>query len=409
MLIPVFLFVILTTGAYAQELQDGDTLRHDTVSYGRYGKPYRYLLTNPVGFDGPVGEKKDPEVTEVRIGVFGPSKGKRAPCGTSLLRGAQMAVEEANLQGGYRGKPFTLVFRPDDGPWGTAARQMVRLIYEDRVWAVLGGVDGPNTHIAEQVVTRLWVPLVTPTATDPALTQTNVPWIFRCIPDDEQQARALAGCIFLRRGYTEVAGVAVNDHYGRSGMGEFERLASRMGSPLALSLKYNPGDGDFRRQLSLLEQSGVQVVVIWGAPEESAMFLRQMRERGMDPVVFGSTGLAVPEFLEAAGRFAEGVIVTLPYDADRCDTTALVFREHFRARYGQGPDLFAAYAYDGARIVVEAVRSAGLSRVRIRDAITAMTDFHGVTGTIGFDKTGRNMAASVRLAVIRRGRFLPLE
>lgn len=397
-----FIFILLfgTSVAYSQTPQQSDTL-----SSKKYDKFYRNLVANPVGFNGPGREKQDPQVTEVLIGVFGPSKGERATAGVSMFRGAQMAIEEANLHGGYRGKLFKLVFRPDDGPWGTTARQVVKLIYEDRVWAILGSVDGPNTHIAEQVITKAWVPLVTPTSTDPSLTQTNIPWIFRCMPDDEQQAIVLAEYIFHKVEYKKVAGLTVNDHYGRYGMTEFENLAKKMKSPLVVNLKYNLGDNDFSKQLSIFESSGVQAVVVWGTPKETAEFLRQMREKGMKQAVFCSSSLAVPEFLEAAGTFAEGVTVALPYNYHSSDTDTLMFGKRFRAEYGQEPDMFATYAYDGTRIIIEAIRSAGLNRARIRDAITEITDFNGTTGKIAFDKTGRNIAISIKLSIITKGRF----
>ena len=125
----------------------------------------------------------------------------------------------------------------------------------------------------------------------------------------------------------------------------------------------------------------------------------------MKQAVFCSTSLAVPEFLEGVGTFGEGVIVALPYDFHSSDTDTLMFGKRFRAEYGQEPDMFAAYTYDGIRIIIEAIRSAGLNRARIRDAITEMTDFNGVTGKISFDKTGRNKAASIKLSIITNGRF----
>lgn len=370
-------------------------------------KPYRDLLANPVEFNGPGREKESTEVAEVRIGVFGPTKGKLSSAGESLRRGAQIAIDEANADGGYQSKPFKLVFRPDDGPWGTTARQMVKLLYEDKVWAVLGSVDGPNTHIAEQVVTKSWAPLVAPTASDPSLTQINVPWIFRCMPTDQQQALALAEYIFYKKGYKRVAGLAGNDHYGRLGMVEFERLARRLGYSLALNLKYNPGQTDFSEHLSLIDGSRVEAVVIWGAPEEAAWFIRQMRSTGMKQAVFGSGLLAVPEFLQATGLYSEGVTVARPYDSSRNEPQAVQFREKFAAKYAREPDLFAAYAYDGMRIIIAAVKAGGLNRIKIRDAIAHIEKFDGATGEIQFSKNGDN-TAEVKLAIVREGNFCPL-
>jgi ABC-type branched-subunit amino acid transport system substrate-binding protein len=299
---------------------------------------------------------------------------------------------------------------------------MVKLLYEDKVWAVLGSVDGPNTHIAEQVVTKSWTLLVAPTASDSSLTQINVPWIFRCMPTDQQQALALAEYIFYKKGYKRVAGLAGNDHYGRFGMIEFEKVLRSLISsqfripnfefripsyPLALNLKYNPGQTEFSNHLSLIEAAGVEAVVIWGAPEESALFIRQMRSKGMKQAVFGSGLLAVPEFLQATGLYSEGVTVVFPYNSVRNEPIAKRFRENFEAKYAKEPDLFAAYAYDGMRIIIEAVKDGGLNRIKIRDAIAHIEKFNGATGEIRFSANGDNIA-EVKLAIVRDGNFCPL-
>jgi len=409
--------IILTTGITSIVFFSGlpassqtvDTLGRDVVPYHKYGKPYRDFLANPAGFHGP-GRNKEvvAEVTEVRIGVFGPTKGTLAEAGASLRKGTQMAIDQANAEGGYQGIPFRLVFRPDDGPWGTAARQMVKLAYEDKVWAVLGSVDGPNTHIAEQIATKAWVPLVAPTASDPTLTQINIPWIFCCMPNDQQQALALAEYVFRTKGYTKIAGLAINDDYGRLGMAEFAGLARRLGHPLYLELKYEHNQVDFSKHLDLIKRSDVEAIVIWGTPREASLFIHQLRSRGMTQAVLGGGALATPELLQAGSSDLNGTIVVLPYNPFRDDQITQNFRKNFRARYGCEPDFFAAYSYDGMRIIIRAIRVAGLNRVRIRDAIATMTGFEGVVGKIEFTPNGINLTTPVTLALIHNGNFSPI-
>lgn len=377
--------------------------------------PYR-SLPDTVRFTGPRKARGDTSVLEVRIGLFGPSLKPKpgistpqtARAGLSLFRGAKLALEEANEEGGYEGRPFVLVHRQVDGPWGIAPRQMVGLIYEDEVWAVLGSVDGPNSHIAEQICTKAWVPVVTPTATDPSLTQVNDPWIFRCMPTDEDQASALAEYIFRIKGYTKVGGVFLDDddeNYGRIGMGEFERASRRMGHPLAMKVGFKLRQEDFSEQVGLVMKEEPEAIVVWGTPEESGRFVRALREAGFRKEVFGSSALAVPTFVEAAGRYAEGVTVVYPYDPSRPDPLTRKFNRKFMERYGEPPDFYAAYAYDGMRMIIYAIRKAGINQGRIRDALAGMRDFPGVTGPITLDGMG-NRVAPVRLAVVRDGRFV---
>jgi len=379
------------------------------------GQVYR-SLPDTVRFPGPRKARGDTTVQEVKIGLFGPSLKPKpgistpqtARMGLSLFRGAKLALDEANEEGGYKGRPFVLVHRQVDGPWGIASREMVRLVYEDEVWAVLGSVDGPNSHIAEQICTKAWVPVVTPTATDPSLTQVNDPWLFRCIPTDEDQAAALAEYIFRIKGYTKVGGVFLDDddeNYGRIGMREFERTARRMGHPLTMKVGFRLGQKDFSDQVELVTKDGPEALVIWGTPEESGRFVRELREAGLKQDVFGSSALAVPTFLEAAGRWAEGVTVVYPYDPSRPDSLTQQFNRRFTERYGEPPDFYAAYAYDGMRMIIYAIRKAGLNQGRIRDVLAGIRGFPGVTGPITLDGSG-NRVTPLKLAVVRGGRFV---
>ena len=227
------------------------------------------------------------------------------------------------------------------------------------------------------------------------------------MPDDEHIALVLGERLFLERGYKKVAAIAATTYDSRIGIGEFEKMARRLGTPLALSLKYPPEGTDFSRQLRLIERTGIQALVIWGQPEEAVRLIRQMRALGMTQQVFGGPELAFPGFLDLAGRFAEGVTVVAPCDLWRNDPMLQGFHRRFSERYSEPPDIIAAYAYDGMNLLIHAIRRGGLNRVRIRDAMADMESFHGVTGEIRFDGSGSNISPPI-LAVVQDSCFMPI-
>jgi len=108
--------------------------------------------------------------------------------------------------------------------------------------------------------------------------------------------------------------------------------------------------------------------------------------------LYGPERLFGPAFLAAAGQAAEGMTITYPFDPTRTDVAWTGFVERFRKRTGTAPEAFAAYAYDGTRILLAAIRTAGPNRFRIRDAIAAVRRYEGVTGTMVFDPTFNNLA-----------------
>jgi branched-chain amino acid transport system substrate-binding protein len=133
----------------------------------------------------------------VKIGLLIPDNNSVA-----ARQGAELAVRKANEDGGFQGRPFELVVRSMEGPWGTGSKQAVSLIFEEKVWALMGSHDGRNAHLVEQAATKAIVPFVSAWAGDPTLSQAFVPWFFNCVPNDSQQAETLIDEIYTKRKYT---------------------------------------------------------------------------------------------------------------------------------------------------------------------------------------------------------------
>jgi len=358
---------------------------------------YATLSAHAYEYNGPGRDLAEPQdLDEVRIGLFIPTRGDRAAAGLSLRRGAELAVKQANARGGYDGTPFSLVIRPDDFVWGSA-REVVKLVYEDRVWAVAGAVGGQSTHIAQQIITKAQVPLLGVATTDASLTQINIPWMFRLMPDDDAVARTLAAHLVRTEGYTAIAAVASTAYDSRLRAEAFEQWAQRLGAPLRLSLRYNPGDQYFDKQLHLLTSATVQAVVVWGDAAESIRLVKQLCQQLPEAHVFGGPGLAMHSELELSAGCSAGLTLVTPCDLWRHDPHVQTFADQYSQLYGTAPDLVAAYAFDGMQLLIAAVHSAGLNRARIRDALAEMQPYAGITGEIRFDGSGSNTAPPVLL------------
>jgi ABC-type branched-subunit amino acid transport system substrate-binding protein len=158
-------------------------------------RPFFEARKQQTEFTGPGREDREPEgLTEVRIGYFGPNDAAH-PEGGDIWTAVSLAVDEANAEGGYSGLPFRLVPGWADNPWGNGGIQVARMAYEDRVWAVIGGIDGPSTHLAEQVAAKARLPLISPVATDKTVNLANVPWMFSAVPGDHALAPLLASAL----------------------------------------------------------------------------------------------------------------------------------------------------------------------------------------------------------------------
>ena len=317
-----------------------------------------------------------------------------------------LAIEEANHKGGYQNIPFKLMIHNDVGLWGAAANQIVAMD-DEKVWAWLGSIDDIVSHVAIRATLKLEIPNVNTGDPDPTFTETNIPWVIRTIPDDRQSSYALVNQIFIKDKHSRVAMIRANNRYGRVGTLHLNRSATRIGHPLIVEERFNDGETDFKSQLERIIITSPDAIVIWGNAKESALILKQIREMGLKQPVYGSDRTVNPEFLKIAGPVANGLVTTCQYNPDADDPKLKAFKTAYIKRFGYEPDVFAAHAYDGMNILIEAVKKAGLNRALIRDVLTDMKTFQGyqgVTGVVNFDGTWNNVRP-IFMAKLNNGKF----
>jgi branched-chain amino acid transport system substrate-binding protein len=186
----------------------------------------------------------------------------------------------------------------------------------------------------------------------------------------------------------------------------FFDTARRMGHQPLLEVKFEAGDQDFADQLEMLRGAGIDGLVIWGDAEQAGLILKQMRAMGMTQPVFGSSRVSSSEVLRVAGAAAEGLVTVNAMDPSRNDPPWVEFRARYEKQFGEEPDAYAAYAYDGMNILIGAIREAGLNRGRIMDALRNRhaSEYHGVSGEQMFDYTLNNIAP-VTFAKVEGGKF----
>lgn len=363
-------------------------------------QPYFDFSKAGTGFYGPGRELPDPpNLAAVRIGVLTPVKDVE---GRQMQCGVEMALEEANQSGGYRGIPYEMVVRADDGPWGVAARQLVSLAYEDNVWTVIGGIDGSRTHVAELVASKAWVPVITPASSDSSVDYANVPWVFRCVPADNRQADLLLDYA-QRKGYRKLVAITEMQRDGYTGFVRLQQEAWRERRPLAAHLQYPAGNPE--AVLSRLHEFPADAFVVWGSAKSAVALIQVLRAAGITAPILGPSTLAGPELTSRVGGIGE-VIVAAPCDLSRDDADMRRFVEGFRRRTGMDPSAVAMYAYDSVRLTIGAIERAGLNRARIRDEL-ARASFQGITGKVEFNSLRGNTADPV-LLMLKDGRWVRL-
>lgn len=385
----------------------------DLRPYARFQHPYYEHYNDLVEYNGAARDIPDPDlksVDEIRIGFLAPLYDHPDQAlGHRMLNGAQLAIDEANAAGGYCGRPFHLITHNDydnwqnsrlatQGPgkdsaiWGSASNDAVKMIYDDKVWAMFGSISSESTHIALRLSLKAETPIVNSASTDPTIPETIIPWYFTDLQDDRVQGYTLARHIYTELGLKRVALLRVNDRYGRFGVMKFRDASRRLGHPVAIEQKFFPGDTDYRHQLSVINDTGVDAIVLWTDQGPAGEILKEMREMGMKQRVFGSHRTLGDDLLKLAGPAADGFEAVYPYDPSQRTQKWLDFNKRFEAQYHEKPDHFAALAYDAMQVLLRSICSAGLNRGRIRDALTGVAEYDGVTGHIVFDPNCKNIS-----------------
>jgi branched-chain amino acid transport system substrate-binding protein len=352
-----------------------------------------------------------------------------------LWQGASLAVEEANAAGGLEGRPFRLLGAWSDNPWGSGVRDLARLVYEDRVWAILGGPDSAASHLAEQVVSKARLAYVSPVATEKSSHFVNVPWIYSLAPPDPEIASVLARSLLERAGERGFLLVSGTDHDSRKLTEELLSALARSPARTLLHIQVNPGEGDLAEVLERAFETPAAAAVVIAGVGESARIIALLRRGGLEvpivagpqagrrspapavdgrhggrpsrspmdgPAPSGPVGVdgteAVPPSTDGTEAVPPTVFYPVLWSPGAEGSPSARFAERFRRRFGVEPDYAAAYAYDAAAVLVAAVRKAGLNRVLIRDALRDIVPVDGVTGEIRWDPTGRRRGRKVVLS-----------
>jgi branched-chain amino acid transport system substrate-binding protein len=301
---------------------------------------------------------------------------------------------------------------------------LTRMLYEEQPLALMGSVDSAATHLAEQVVAKANLALVSPIATDKSLTLAGVPWMFSCPPADTAVARVLIDDVLGQLNASskpapqEKVRVAVlnsTDHESRMTAREVMKEFSRRGLAPAVRLEVPPNLKTFTQPMAALEESRSAAVILIASPEDAAGLVRAVRERfagepGAGRIqVFGSHSLGRTRFCELAGLAAEGVRFPRLFVPGTEDNTVARFMDKWTAIYDRPPDYTAAFAYDATRLLVQAIRRAGPNRARIREALLGLSPWHGIAGTIAFDGTGQNTRTNIAMGTIRNHALVPVH
>ena len=335
----------------------------------------------------PGDDNPAPDHTPIEIGYFGDLTGPTFNFGQSAINGVLMAASEVNQAGGINGRKIDIVIEDDKGSPEEAARLTAKLIDQDKVVAIIGGGTSGNSRAAAPKAQASHIPMISPSSTDPAVTQTGN-YIFRACFVDTFQGEVMASfAVNTLKAKKAAILTDFNSPYSKGLTDYFKLSFGRLGGTIVSEQTYTQGDADFKGQLSTIRSAEPDVIYIPGYYGEVALIAKQARLVGLTQPLLGGDGWDAPELWQIGGDALNGAYISTHYSPDNPSPEIKQFVDSYKQRYGNSlPDAHAALAYDAARILFAAIaRTGSTDGDKLRDALSQTKDFNGVTGVISMD------------------------
>jgi branched-chain amino acid transport system substrate-binding protein len=324
---------------------------------------------------------------EIKIGAVTCLTGALSTFGVSSVQGAKLAVEEINAAGGTLGQPIQLIVEDNGSKAGETATITRKFISQDKVVAILGDLTSSATMEGAPLAQTAKIPLLTPSATNVAITRIGN-YIFRSCFIDPFTGKIMAKFALERlKAKQAIVMTDVKQDYSVGLTDAIRHYFSQNGGRVSNTLSYSSGDTNFRTQLTEVRIAHPDVVFLPGYYTEAGLILLQAKQLGITCPFVGGEGWDSPALVQVAGKAAEGNYYTDHFSPADPNPRVQKFVQTYRAKYAALPDALAALWYDGARLLSQAVQRAGSTDPAvIREALAATRDFDGVTGRISIDE-----------------------
>jgi branched-chain amino acid transport system substrate-binding protein len=343
--------------------------------------------------------------SDIPVGVYGALTGGEAAFGTSTVQGAKIAADEINAAGGINGRKIRLVIEDDQGKAEEAATVVTKLITSSDVVALIGENSSNQSLAAAPIAQANGVPMISPSSTNPAVTEKGE-FIFRVCFTDPYQGKALAA--FVRKNLNlQTAAILVDqkNDYSVGLASVFRKEFEGAGGKIVATQSYSGGDSEFRPQLTTIRNAKPQALFIPGFYTEVGQIATQARDLGITVPLVGGDGWDSPTVIQIGGKAVDGSYFSDHYFVGDTRDVVKKFVDEYAKRHGKKPESTAALGYDAVQIFAQAAKRAGsFDRKLIRDQMAATKDYPGVSGTITMG-ADRNPIKPVAMIKIENGQM----
>lgn len=327
------------------------------------------------------------------IGCSLPLSGRLVGFGEPIKQGVDLAIENYNTRRTIAGARFELQCNDSKGDAKETVSIGQKLADNAAVIAAISDFSSTTSMAAAETYNKAGLIQLTPSASHPELTKMNR-WMFRASETVPVYVEPMADFIIKDLGKKRVAVIQVQTDWGVSVGNTFIAQMKRIGGDVAYHEVYNEGTTDFRGILNKLRRTPPEAIYIAMLEEEAANFMKQRKQLGMTDIAVVDSGVGLTQrSLRLADDAFEAMYSMSIFNPTRDTPAVQGFIKEFQAKYGKAPDVWSAYGYDGATLIMNAVGRAGPSptRASVRDALAATGSYSGANGPMSIDPSTREV------------------
>ncbi|MFJ9381574.1 ABC transporter substrate-binding protein [Streptomyces sp. NPDC101455] len=339
----------------------------------------------------------------IKIAIVDAQSGQLASLGDWEAKGAKLAISEWNKKGGIDGRKITATVFDDQGD-PTTGTNIARKLASSGYIAMIGTSESAVTVAMAPTLGEAKIPNIT-SGQSTALVAQKSSFLFLNGPTSITYDSTLADYMVKTGGYKKIAMISNNGSYGTGEHDAFTAALKEEGiSPVADQV-VTTDQKDFSAALSHIRQAGPDAIFIGSEEVEAGLIVKQARDLGIKVPFAGGAPQGTPVFIDTAGAAnVENTIVSSPYLSNEADAASQKFAAAYKAAYGKDAELHGAKAYDGANILLTALKTSKIATgQKLADAIRA-TRYDGLLGDFKYDATGVGIFKTT-IGIIKGGKL----
>lgn len=332
----------------------------------------------------------------IRVGATFAITGPASFLGEPERNTVKMIEEQINAAGGINGRPLNLIIYDNVGDPTKTVEAANRLIKNDKVVAIIGPSQTPDTLPIIPIVEKEEITLMAAAAGNPII-QPVKKWVFSTPQTNAQAIDKILDYIGSKK-LSKAAMISINNAFGDDGREQLQMLAPKKGVQVVATEKFDPKDTDMTAQLTKIKASGAMAVLSWSVGPPPAIVTKNFRQLGMQVPLIQSHGVASKKYIEMAGTSANGVLLPAGRlivanqltDTDPQKKLLLKYIKDYEEKFKQPVSTFGGHAWDGLMLVVNALKQVGPDKAKIRDRIENTKNFIGTAGIFNYSPTDHN-------------------